>query len=229
MQDCQVCGRRFDPLSFQVIVPELGRGFDRLECARSARALGSGATPIAVAPLMAIAEPFTAAALPAAAAAYSGLRPAPAQLATFGLLVAGAAAAAFLWLRVLGPDSTAFEFSRAAVPPAFAHESVQVHVQPSPPHSAARSAAREPSRRLVTVSPTAILVSSPPSSSGSVHRSPASLPVARPAAPPQATAEPHHPRGKRTGHVKHGETDGVHSPGHGHHGNGGVGKGKHKH
>jgi hypothetical protein len=228
MQDCQVCGRRFDPLSFQVIVPELARGFDRVECARSARALGSRATPIAATPLGAIAEPFTAAALPAAAAAYSRLRPAPAQLATFGLLAAGAAAAAFLWLRVLGPDTAAFEFSRAAVPPAFAHESVQAHVQPSSTHPAARPAAGEPSRAPVTVSSTAILVSSAPSPSGSVHRSPASRPVARPQT--QATNDRHHGRGE--GHVKHGETDGVHSPGHGHHGNGGgkgLGKGKHKH
>jgi hypothetical protein len=225
MQDCQVCGRSFDPLSFQVVVPELGRGFDRVECAKSARALRSGTTPIAAAPLIAITEPFTAAALPVEAAAYSGFRPAPAQLATFGLLAAGAAAAAFLWLRVLGPDTAAFQFSRAAAPPAFAHESVQAHVKLSPPHSAARPAAREPSRRLVTVSPTAVLVSSQRSSSGSVHRNPASRPVTRPS---PVTSTPHQGRGK--GHVKHGETNGVHSPGHRHHGNGkSGGKGNHKH
>jgi hypothetical protein len=225
MQDCQVCGRRFDPLSFQVIVPELGGGFDCVECARSARALAFGATPIAAAPLVAIAEPFTAAALPAAAA-YSGLRPAPAQLAAFGLLAAGAAAAAFLWLRVLGPDTTAFEFSPAAVPRAFAHESVQAHVQPSSTHRAGSPAAREP-LRLVTVSPTALLVSSPLSSSGRIHRSPASPTVTRtaPRSSPQGTR-----RGK--GHIKYGGTDGAQSPGHGHHGNGGGkhnGTGKHKH
>jgi hypothetical protein len=222
VQDCQVCGRSFDPLSFQVVVPELGRGFDRVECARGARALDSRAMSIAAAPLVAIAEPFTAAALPVGAAASSRLRPAPAQLATFGLLAAGAAAAAFLWLRVLGPDTKAFQFSHAAVPPAFAHESVQARVQLSSPHSAARArpAARQPSRRLVTVSPTAFLVSASRAPSGSMHRTASFRPVTRLSPKGHGTGEVRHSHGK--GHSKHG-----------HHGNGGGGKshpkGKGKH
>jgi hypothetical protein len=234
VQDCQVCGRSFDPSSFQVVVPELGRGFDRVECARSARALGLSGGAVAAAPLVAIVEPFTAAALPAVAAVPSGLRPAAMPVATFGLIAVGAAAAAFLWLRVLGPETTAFHFPRAAAPPAFAHESVQAHVQPSSTHSATRAAALKPSRRPVTVSTTAILASSPLSSSpGPVHRSPTSAhvtrPAPRPSPQPDQTGERRHKHGKH--HHKHGwKADGQsHEMGdHGHEGkHGGHHEGKH--
>jgi hypothetical protein len=220
VQDCQVCGCSFDPISFQVVVPELGRGFDRVECARSARALGSSGAAFAGVPLAAIVEPSTAAALPAAAAARWGLRPAAAPVATFGLLAVGATAAAFLWLRVLGPETTAFQFSRAAAPPAFARQSVQAHVQA--PASAARPAAREPSRRPVTASATALLASSSPtpSSSGPIHRNPVSRPATRPA--PSEDGEDRTKHGK--GHHKHGK--GHHKHGKGHHKHG---EGHHKH
>ena len=61
MQGCQVCGRSFDPLGFQVVVPELGRGFDRIECAQSARTLAGPGSRLAAAPLVAIVEPLPAA------------------------------------------------------------------------------------------------------------------------------------------------------------------------
>ena len=38
MNRCRICGRSFDPLGFQVLVPGLSEGFDRVECAEKARA-----------------------------------------------------------------------------------------------------------------------------------------------------------------------------------------------
>jgi hypothetical protein len=231
VQDCQVCGRKFDPLSFQVVVPELGRGFDCVECARNARAVGGA---VAAAPLAAIVEPFTAAARPAVGAGPSGRRSAAMPVATFGLIAVGAAAAAFLWLRVLGPDTTAFQFSRGAVPPAFARESVQAHVEPSSTHSVTRPAAPATSRRPITVSATALLAgfSPTPSLPGPIQGKRIIRLVARlvPGAFPTQAPESgrgHAKHGK--GHLMHGETGGMHSPGHGHHGKHGKGKGKGKH
>jgi len=226
VQNCQVCGRKFDPFSFQVVVPELGRGFDCVECARSARALGGA---VAAAPLAAIAEPFTAAAQPAVVAVSSGRRSAAMPVATFGLIAVGAAAAAFLWLRVLGPETTAFQFSHAAVPPAFAHESVQAHVEPWSTHSVTRPAGPGESRPPVTLA-TVTLVSASPTSpfTGSTHRTPASLPVARaaPASSPELDESGSGDARHGKGHHKHGKGDHRHgwkATGHGH------GKGDHGH
>jgi hypothetical protein len=38
--NCRVCGRQFDPTGFQMLVPGLKLGFDRVECALEASALG---------------------------------------------------------------------------------------------------------------------------------------------------------------------------------------------
>jgi hypothetical protein len=38
--NCRVCGRQFDPTGFQILVPGLKLGFDRVECALEASALG---------------------------------------------------------------------------------------------------------------------------------------------------------------------------------------------
>ena len=37
--DCRVCGRQFEPMGFQVMVPGLQHGFDRVDCALEASAL----------------------------------------------------------------------------------------------------------------------------------------------------------------------------------------------
>jgi hypothetical protein len=232
VQDCQVCGRRFDPLGFQVVVPELARGFDRIECAQSARAHASpGSRIVATTPLVAVLEPIG---LPLARATAIALRPLGAPAATLGLLAAGTAAAVLLWLRVVGTDSANFPFTSAA-PPAVAQETVESYVEPVPLSSEGPVAGllRE---RSVPVSVTAIpaAVREPPhdpaarqrhsSSRGSAHPSGARRAASNaPRAAAKATGKDHAKRGQ--GHYKHGETAGIHKPGHG----GGHGKGHGKH
>ncbi len=36
---CEVCGREFDPLAYQIVVPGLPGSFDRVDCALQARDL----------------------------------------------------------------------------------------------------------------------------------------------------------------------------------------------
>jgi len=36
---CEVCGKEFDPLVFQIVVPGLPGSFDRIDCAQQARDL----------------------------------------------------------------------------------------------------------------------------------------------------------------------------------------------
>ena len=226
MQDCPVCRRRFDPLSFQVVVPELGRGFDRIECAQSARVLAALGSRIAAAPLVAVVEPIAAPA--SALGRVAALRPIAAPAATVGLLAAGTAAAAALWVPVLGTDTARFPLDRGAAPPAVAQETVHADVFHTPDESgrsvvgahrarpvpdAARpvvTASREHPRR--STHPEA---SRPARSTGRSVVTRATVgTAARPTAP--ETGKGHIKRGK--GHYKHGETDGIHEPGHGRHG-----------
>lgn len=268
MQDCQVCGSRFDPLGFQVVVPELGRGFDRIECAQTARALASPSSRIAAAPLVAVVEPLGGPVPPARAP--TAWRSLAAPAAAIGLLAAGSAAASFLWVRALDTDTAGFPLARSAAPPASAHESVEARVQAAPT-GGGRAAPQPPEERAPASAPA--LASSPVPSgaappsgaSGQNPTEPGSGPLptepteptpteptkpdsepkpARPATPASlptttATGKNHPKRGQ--GHFKHGETDGVHSPGHGNapgrgghgsapghagHGNGHAGHGK---
>ena len=224
MQDCQVCGRRFDPLGFQVVVPELGRGFDRIECAQSARLLAAAGSRVPATPLMAIAEPLAAAYVPAAAGPAPALRSLGSPAATLGLLAAGTAAAVFLWLRVVGADPSSFTLGRLAAPPAFGHETVQAHVESAPAHTA-------PVERKTTgrAAPVTIVLVAARTQTALVHASrgdlsrnpkpPSRHTLARPATlppssePGKVTGKGHPKHGK--GHFKHGETDGIHSSGHG--------------
>jgi uncharacterized membrane protein YgcG len=164
VQDCHVCGRRFDPLGFQVVVPELGRGFDRVECAQSARALASPGSRIAATPLAAIGRP---AALAAAAAPVPIFRALSSPAATAGLLTVGTVAAAFLWMRVLGTDSVGFPFQRESAPRAVAGATVRVE----PPGGPSGEQAGNPVVGL-GVSPTG----SPTVSSAAPGDGPSSLP-----------------------------------------------------
>lgn len=236
MQDCQVCGRSFDPLGFQVVVPELGRGFDRIECAQSARTLAGPGSRLAATPLVAIVEPVPAALVPAAVGSASALRPLGTPAATLGLLAAGTAAAVFLWLNALGTDPRSFTLGRLSAPPAFGHQTIQAHVEPAPPRSGPAERKAPDRAAPVTVvqfvtapSPTAPSptgLAPAPATDGADEPQPSSPPtVARPATQPRggsgpgkATGKGHAKHGK--GHAKHGETDGAHSPGHG------QGKGK---
>jgi hypothetical protein len=221
MEDCPVCGRSFDPLAFQVVVPELGRGFDRIECARSAQSLAlPGSRTAAAAPLVAIVEPITGALAPASASGPA-VRPFGASVATLGLLAAGTAVAVVLWLRVLGADTTSFPFSRTAAPPAFGHETVQAHVQPS---SGADAGAKAPGRPAAEPVAALLAARRQPASPGPASSTDRPV-LARPAAAPTVSRPGPSTPTTGKGHVKHGETDGVHSPGHGHHGKHGNGNG----
>jgi hypothetical protein len=135
VQDCQVCGRRFDPLGFQVVVPELGHGFDRIECAQSARTLAGPGSRLAATPLVAIVAPGPAALMPAAVASARALRPLGTPAATLCLLAAGTAAAVFLWVNALGADPSSFTLGRLSAPPAFGNQTIQAHVEPAPPRT----------------------------------------------------------------------------------------------
>jgi hypothetical protein len=236
VEDCQVCGRSFDPLGFQVVVPELGRGFDRIECAQSARTLAGPGSRLAATPLVAIVEPVPAALVPAAVGSASALRPLGTPAATLGLLAAGTAAAVFLWLNALGTDPSSFTLGRLSAPPAFGHQTIQAHVEPAPPRTgpAERKAPDRAARVTVVQFVTAPSPTAPsptglapaPATDGADEPQPSSPPtLARPATQPRggsgpgkATGKGHAKHGK--GHAKHGETDGAHSPGHG------QGKGK---
>jgi hypothetical protein len=107
-------------MGFQVVIPELGSGFDRIECAQTARSRATPSSRIAAGPVAAVVAPIMA----AAAAPAIGLKPFATPAATFGFLAAGAAAAAVLWARVLAPDTAAFPFVGAGAPPAVADETV---------------------------------------------------------------------------------------------------------
>lgn len=220
MKDCQVCGRSFDPLAFQVVVPELSRGFDRIECAHHARVTAPPGSTAAGAPLVALVEPLAAAAvIPAAAARAPVLRPAGVPLATLGLLAAGTVTAVFLWLRVLGAEPTSFPFSRGFVPPATHRESVQAHVRIVPTGTPETVSAQPEGRKPATV---AVLAAA-----GGAFSSPTGLrrPASHSAEPTRhllGGSEPAHGKAKGKGHPKHGkghfmhgESDGVHSAGHG--------------
>jgi hypothetical protein len=161
---CRVCGREFDPGRFQVVVPGLGQGFDRVECAEEARTLlGPEAAPPAVAavvhPFPAAAPAALASATPLAAAATDARRPLLGG-ANLALLAAGTAATVFLWFRVFGADPAAFELSDPglAAAPAFERSTIPAQISSgtpsrvrSKPGSEARRAASTPSRASSSV------------------------------------------------------------------------------
>jgi hypothetical protein len=220
MQSCQVCGRSFDPLRFQVVAPELGRGFDRIDCARSARAVANPSSRFAAVPLIALAAPAAAMAPPAAVAATAPVqRLLGSAAATLGLLAVGTAAAALLWVRVVGTDTSSYTLGRLTAPPAFGHDRVQAQVEAAPTPTGPEPVTTVTVERVVTVpaptggvsgiEPTALPTSSPRTSSAD-----------RLSRPPTPTSRPAHETGKGhpktgKGHSKHGEDDGLHSPGHG--------------
>jgi hypothetical protein len=244
VQNCQICGRSFDPLGFQVVVPELGRGFDRIDCARSARALAGPGGRIAAVPLVALAAPVAAtAALPATGAAVAA--PFPRVLgstaATLGILAAGTAAVVLLWMRVVGTDTTSYTLGRLTAPPAFGHKTVRAQIATAPQagHALGTPATAPVEKLVVLASPTL-------RAAGGATRA-ATQGRAAPAVPARA-ATPLSKPGKATGkgHPKHGKghqkpkTHGHQGGGHGQgaaaaHGNSaahahsGQGNGKNKH
>jgi hypothetical protein len=233
VQDCQVCGRSFDPIGFQVVVPGLGRGFDRIECAQSARTLAGPGSRLAATPLVAIVEPVPAALMPAAVGSARVLRLLGTPAPTLGLLGAGTAAAVFLWLSALGTDPSSFTLGRLSAPPASGHQTIQAHVEPVPPRTGPPER-KAPDRaapitvvKFVTVpSPTGFApapatdgADTPqPSSDKPQPSSPPTL--ARPATLPSRGSGPGKATGK--GHAKHGKGHAKHGKGHVKHGKGHV-------
>jgi hypothetical protein len=210
-------------MGFQVVVPELGRGFHRLECAQSARALAPPGSRVAIAPLAAVVAPI---AFPAAApAGVAAIRHLGAPALTLGLLAAGTAAASLLWLQVLSPDPTGFALIRTDAPRAAADETVEARVSAllGPATPAEQPAApREDTARPIVISTGS--ASGGASARGAAGGGPSTA-ARRPSNggreasqgggkhDAKGKSKGHHARG--LGHLKHGDSTGNHSPGHG--------------
>jgi hypothetical protein len=132
---CRICGREFDPRGFQVVVPGLGLGFDRVDCAFEASATGvplvESPPPLPITarrPALALPAVATAgaAALPAAAAAST--RPPVLVGANLALLAAGTAATIYLWMRVFSPDATFQPVPAEHAAAAFARSSISAEI-----------------------------------------------------------------------------------------------------
>lgn len=137
--DCRICGRQFDPLGFQVMVPGLPHGFDRVDCALEASALNPP-EPRAVEPLPAPvrALPTPVAFVPALAMGPSpfmrseSVRPQLLAGANLALLAAGTAATIYLWLRVFGADAGPFSSLAERASQAFGRTSVAAAIDLTP-------------------------------------------------------------------------------------------------
>jgi hypothetical protein len=171
---CRVCGREFSPSEFQVVVPGLGQGFDRVECALEASAMGLPAVsaPPAPPPVVVPAPPpvvvpaglaaGAAAGAPAALAALSA-EPARAPLllgTNLALLGAGTAATIYLWLRVFGADATSVILPADSAAPPFERSTVAASIDLTPaatrtpaPESSVRGGDGQPAAQPVTPAP----------------------------------------------------------------------------
>jgi hypothetical protein len=140
--NCRVCGRQFDPQGFQVMVPGLKHGFDRVDCALEASAVGVP-PPRSVEPSPAVvrALPPSTAAMPALAGGpptvvqAESVRPQLLTGANLALLAAGTAATIYLWLRVFGADIGPFSFPAANASEAFGTTAVPASIDLSQPVS----------------------------------------------------------------------------------------------
>ncbi|MGH3022475.1 MAG: hypothetical protein ACRDNI_02360, partial [Gaiellaceae bacterium] len=149
--NCPVCGREFSPDGFQIVVPGLGRGFDRVECAIEASVLGL--PPAAPPPAPAVVGALAPAAAAAAAPAALGASSAPALVgANLALLAAGTAATIYLWLRVFGADATSVMVPADSAAPPFERSTVAASIdlapaatrKPAPERTSARPPAAQP-------------------------------------------------------------------------------------
>jgi hypothetical protein len=220
VQNCEICGRRFDPLTFQIVVPDLSRGFDTIECANRARSQALPGSWVRVLPLVAMVEPVAAYA-PAGGPGLLG-RPLAPSAATLGLLAAGTAAAVLLWLRVVSPDPTGFPLTNSAAPPAVSAETLRAHTQPGPEGAGAGSPA---SSKEETSSVATGLVATGPAGEGTAIGPPTDLgtgrggettsttrPLARPAPSSPSTVAANT---TDKGPIKHGKGHGKGHPNHG--------------
>lgn len=181
MLQCRVCGRDFDPLRFQVVVPGLGQGFDRVECAEQARALlGPSTAPI---PVPAVVRPFPApspalAAVPALASLAEARRPLLVG-ANLALLAAGTAATVYLWFRVFGADPTALQIPGPGGESAFERGTVpaEISMRERPRESPRRSA---PEPTIVSSGPSTAPPAPAPAGGAGPTTSPLPTPVSGP-------------------------------------------------
>lgn len=166
MTQCRICGRTFDPQAFQVVVPALEQGFDRMECAEAALSGGVPAPPPAAAPPATVVKPFPAPApalTSSAAPAALGSDRRPVLLGGNVALLAAGAATVYLWLRVFGADpssslflpgeSAARAFERATVP-AFVDTVRERSVRPEPESVLARRTPPAPAPAPAAAEPT---------------------------------------------------------------------------
>ena len=209
--DCRVCGRQFDPMGFQVMVPGLQHGFDRVDCALEASALEPPATlSVEPAPAVVPALPPSIAPLPALAvgplstARAEAARPHLLGGANLALLAAGTAATIYLWLRVFGADAGPFSSLAERASQAFGRTTVAAAIDLTPPRELGPES--ENTVRGAEVSPAVAL--STATASGDSDRTPVSNreprkkprerepgggPVARPAPDPPPSEPPSEP------------------------------------
>jgi hypothetical protein len=218
--NCRVCGRQFDPTGFQILVPALNLGFDRVECALEASALGlppQQSTEPAPDPVRSLpapaAVPALAAGPPVAMAGEADLRPQVLAGANLAVLAAGTAATIYLWLRVFGPDlGPIFTADNAA--PAFERSTVAAAIDLTPPpesrplpESAVGGGGSQPAAALAA--PTLVRAntrrrtvdSNPPKPSEQPGPRGNGGPVVRPSPPPPPPAPPADPTPPRSAPV----------------------------
>jgi hypothetical protein len=203
--DCRVCGRQFDPQGFQVMVPGLPHGFDRVDCALEAHALGLP-PPRSAEPMPAVMRvlPTPLAAVPALAGIPAGtmraesVKPQFWAGANLALLGAATAATIYLWLRVFGADAGPISFPAPNASDAYARSTVAAAIDLSPapeprpqPESAVRGAGSQPATSPPATAGSgdgATLVSNPAPARPRPSNRPAGGPVVRPTAPPPPPA-----------------------------------------
>ena len=206
--DCRICGRQFDPLGFQVMVPGLPLGFDRVDCALEASVLDPP-SPRAVEPVPAAvrALPTTVAIVPALAggpglapmARAESVRPQLFAGANLALLAAGTVLTIYLWLRVFGADAGPFAFPAANASEAFGRTAVAAAIDLTPeqqirpePENTIRGAATPPAAGPAS-GDDGTLVSNPSPTKKPGARGTGG-PAVRPAPPPAPPSEPAPPR-----------------------------------
>jgi hypothetical protein len=201
--NCRVCGRQFDPNGFQILVPGMKHGFDRVDCALEASALGlPAARQPELVPAVVRALPAPLAAVPAFAGGSLGaskpesMRPQLLAGANIALLAAGTAATIYLWLRVFGADAGPLSFPAASASAAFGRSTVPAEIDTSPapearpqPESAVGGGGSQPATTTpATEDGGATLVSN--QSGGSKASSRTGGPAVRPSNPPPAPPPP---------------------------------------
>lgn len=209
---CRICGREFDPRGFQVVVPGLGLGFDRVDCALEANA--TGVPLVESPPALPIAAPRPALALPAVATADAAAHPAAAAASTrppvlvggnLALLAAGTAATIYLWMRVFSPDAALQPVPAEHAAAAFARSSISAEIvapteatarpQPETVAFGGEDGAPGPATgsNAVSVSNPARTASSPSQPEPPPTEGGSGGPVARPTPPPEPSPPPEPP------------------------------------